>query len=133
MNAKYISYPEVTKEVLDTIKVGDLIKVNGWQKPMRVKGVSENYAVMIQKNFEGTHYSVIAKKPRAAGQHNAMRQGCFHCGKDDYIFGAAEFQYRFDDAEAVAKYLDEFETGETHLSERSAIPILTIHIKSNSK
>lgn len=126
----YTTYTEVTKEVLDSIQVGDLIKVNDWKKPMQVKGVSANYAVMIQKQFGDTYYSVIEKKPRSAGQHNAMRQGFFHCGKDDYIFGAVEFQYRFDDAEAVVKYLAEFEIGETHLSERTAIPILELHIKS---
>lgn len=130
MNAKYISYPEVTKEVLDTIKIGDLIKVNGWQKPMRIKGVSENYAVMIQKNFEETYYSVIEKKPRAAGQHNSMRQGFFHCGKDDWIFGSTQFNYDFENQAAVYEYLQEFESEKTHLSERNAIPILEIHIKS---
>lgn len=125
----YTTYTEISKEVLDTIKVGDLVKVNNWKKPMRIKGVSKNYAVMIEKQFGDTYYSVIEKKPRTAGDHNEMRQGLFHCGKDDYIFGATEFKYRFDDAEAVAKYLNEFETGETQLSVRTAIPILELHIK----
>ncbi|AIF52035.1 hypothetical protein [Pelosinus sp. UFO1] len=125
----YVSYTEVTKAILDSLQVGDLVKVSDWKKPMEIKGVSENYAVMVQKNFGDTYYSVIEKKPRTAGQHNAMRQGFFHCGKDDYIFGATEFKYRFDDVEAVTSYLAEFEKGETHLSERTAITISQLQVK----
>jgi hypothetical protein len=125
----YITYTEVTKEILDTIKVGDLVKVNDWKKPMRVKGVSENYAVMVQKQFKDTYYSVISKRPFDKGNHNAMRTGKFHCGRDNWIFGSAYFNYNFEDAEAVACYLQEFERGETELSHRSAIPILELHIK----
>ncbi|MDF2568642.1 MAG: hypothetical protein K0R55_246 [Sporomusa sp.] len=125
----YTTYTEVTKEILDTIKVGDLVKVNDWKKPMQIKGVSVNYAVMVKKQFKDTYYSVIEKKPRTAGQHNAMLQGYFHCGKDDWIFGDSEFGYKFDDAEAVARYLHKFEIEEAHLSERNAIPILELQVK----
>lgn len=127
--SNYIEYTEVTKEVLDSLQIGDLVKVNDWKKPMRIKGVSENYAVMVQKQFKDTYYSVIEKKPRSAGNHNAMCQGCFHCGKDDWIFGDPEFRYNFDDAEAVASYLQTFEADIAHLSERNAIPILTLQVK----
>lgn len=130
--AGYIAYTEVTKEVLDQIEIGDLIKVNDWTKPMRVKGVSNNYAVMIQKQFKDTYYSVIEKKPSDASDYNRLRLGCFHCGKDDYIFGSAYFNYKFDDAAAVALYLEEFESGKTRLSVRNAIPILKIHIKKGA-
>lgn len=126
----YTAYTEVTKEILDTIKIGDLIKVNNWKKPMKIKGVSENYAIMIENRFGTIYYSVIEKKPRTTGQHNAMLQGYFHCGKDDWIFGDSEFGYKFDDAEAVACYLNNFEIEEAHLSERNAIPILELHVKS---
>ena len=49
MKKEYVHYPTVTREILDTIKVGDLIRVNDWKKPMRVKAVSENYFVMTKK------------------------------------------------------------------------------------
>lgn len=126
--SNYVTYEEVTKEVLDKIKTGDLVKINDWKKPMRVKGVSKNYVAMVQKQFKDTYYSVIEKKPWDGTRHNAMCGGCFHCGKDDWIFGSAEFNYDFDNQEAVNKYLDEFEREETHLSVRNAIPISAIQI-----
>lgn len=128
----YTTYTEVTKEVLSTIENGDLIKVNDWGKPMKVKGVSENYAVMVEKNFGKTYYSVIEKKP-FGWNRNSMRQDRFHCGKDNCKFGSAHFNYNFDDAAAVTLYLEEFERGETELSVRNAIPILEIHIKKGGK
>lgn len=127
--AGYVTYTELTKEVLDSLQVGDLVRVNDWKKPMKIKGVSENYAVMIEKQFGNTYYSVIEKKPRTDGQHNAMRQGYFHCGKDDWIFGDPEFNYKFDDVQAISRYLQTFEVGESHLSERNAIPIMQLYVK----
>lgn len=129
----YVVYTEITKEVLDTIKIGDLIKVNDWKKPMQVKGVSENYAVMVQKNFGKEYYSVIEKKPWEGTVHNLMTSGNFHCGKDNWIFGSAYFDYNFNNVEGVVKYLQEFESGETELSVRNAIPILELHVKSGQK
>lgn len=41
MGYTYTTYEEVTREVLDSVKVGDLIKVNDWKKPMKVKAVSK--------------------------------------------------------------------------------------------
>ncbi|SFM09513.1 hypothetical protein [Pelosinus propionicus] len=125
----YTTYTEVTKELLDTIKVGDLIKVNDWKKPMKVRGVSPNYAVMTENNFGKTYYSVIEKKPWDGDRRNAMRGGRYHCGRDNWIFGAPHFEYKFDDEKAVAAYLQTFERGETELSVRNAIPILELHIK----
>lgn len=37
----YVRYPNVTREILDTVCVGDLIKINEWKVPLRVKAVSE--------------------------------------------------------------------------------------------
>ena len=48
MDKKYVHYSEVTREILNTIKAGDLVRVNNWDKPMQVKAVSENYFVMTQ-------------------------------------------------------------------------------------
>jgi hypothetical protein len=127
---KYITCKEVTKEVLDSLQVGDLVKINAWGQPMRVRGTSENYAVMAQNVFGKTYYSVIEKKPRTAGNHNEMIRGLFHCGPDFWLFGPPfEFAYKFDDAAAVQRYLQSFETGESELSERSSIPIHLIQIK----
>ena len=130
MRKPYEVHTEITKELLNSIGFGDLIKVNDWKKPMRVKGLSENYVVMTESQFGKIYYSVIEKKPREFGNHNAMRQGHFHCGKDDWIFGSTHFDYKFDNPVAIEKYLQEFESGETHLSERNAIPIMKLQINS---
>lgn len=42
----YVRYSNVTREILDTVCVGDLIKINEWKVPLRVKAVSENYFVL---------------------------------------------------------------------------------------
>ena len=63
MKNGYEQHTTITKELLDGIKVGDLIKVNDWKKPLRVKGVSDNYFVMATKQFGDTIYSVCEKKP----------------------------------------------------------------------
>jgi len=130
MKKEYTAYENVTKEILDTIKVGDLIKVNDWGKPLRVKGVSKNYFVMAAKQFKDTIYSVCEKKVRTLGRHNNMTEGMFHCGTDNWIFGDINFDYKFDDAEAIDKYLQSFEDGKTEISERSGIPINLLYIKT---
>lgn len=38
----YKHYENITREILDTIKVGDLVRVNDWTSPMLVKAVSKN-------------------------------------------------------------------------------------------
>lgn len=46
----YKHYENITREVLDTIKAGDLVRVNDWTCPMLVKAVSKNFFVMTCKN-----------------------------------------------------------------------------------
>ena len=52
-NQGYVCYAanEINKSVLDSIEVGDLVKVNDWTKPMRVKFVAENGFAMTQKTL----------------------------------------------------------------------------------
>ena len=134
MKNEYIHYSNVTREVLDTIKVGDLIKVNYWKKPMRVKAVSENYFVMTQKQFGNTYYSVCSKLPWDGIMHNAMRGGMFHCGPDDWIFGSPtsiyyDNLYEFENEDGNQAYLKEFEDDESHISERRGIAIYDLYVK----
>lgn len=126
----YIHYGEeqVTKEILNRIKVGDLIKINDWKKPLRVYGVSENYFCMARKAFGKWIYSVCEKKKWNGIRYNAMRGGMFHCGTDDYIFGG-DFDYDFEEADKVKEYLKEFESGKTRLSFRTSVPIYDLYIK----
>jgi hypothetical protein len=134
MGKQYVHYDNVTREILDTIKVDDLIKVNDWKKPMRVKAVSQNYFVMTQKQFKDTYYSVCSKLPWGGIRHNNMHGGMFHCSSDDWIFGSPlsidyEDLYEFENEEANQKYLQQFEDGECNLSERRGIAIYDLYVK----
>lgn len=145
MSKQYEHYvgEQVTKELLDSIKLGDLIKVNDWTKPLRVKGTSENYFVMATKQFGKTLYSVCEKKRRQEGQHNRMTPNMFHVSRDAWVFGWMgwkdfnlndNYSYQLDNPEWVEAYLKSFEyvpEGQelSRLSERVGIPIEEIWIK----
>lgn len=137
MNNNYEHYigENITKELLDSIKLGDLIKINDWKKPYKVKGVIDNYFVMSQKMFGKTYYSVCEKKRWNGTIYNNWRGGMFHCGADYWSFGVPieEFEYDFDDYNMTIKYLKTFE--ETDKSKirseltRRSIPIRELFIK----
>lgn len=106
----YKRYENITREILDTIKVGDLVRVNDWTSPMLVKAVSKNFFVMTCKKGKDTYYSVCSKLPWDGVRHNAMVGGMFHCGCDDWIFGTPlgikhENIYQFNDPELNKMYL----------------------------
>lgn len=127
MKKGYEIHREITKELLDSVKVGDLVKCNDWKIPYRVKGVSENYFVMARKMFGRVAYSICEKKPWRGFRHNAMTGGMFHIGPDHWVFGW--HSYDFDDQENMAEYLDSLEKGETCISERRGCPLTTMAIK----
>lgn len=134
MKKEYTHYTDITKEILDTIKVGDLVKVNCWAKPMRVKAVSENYFVMTKNQFGDIYYSVCSKLPWSGIRHNDMVGGMFHCSTDDWVFGSPltfdyEDLYKFENEEANQAYLQDFENGECQLSERRGIAIYDLYVK----
>lgn len=76
MMKNYETHVEITKELLDSIKVGDLIKINDWKKPLRVMGVSKNYFVMAVKQFSDTVYSACEK---TAQYHNLIARQPMIC------------------------------------------------------
>ena len=129
MNNKYTHYRNVTKEILDNVKVGDLVKINDWKRPMKVVGVSNNYFAMIQKVCGNICYSVCEKKQWGGIRYNAMRGGMFHCGTDNTIFGYIDTSYTFDNEKEIQRYLNAFENGEIELSVRNAVPIYELYIK----
>lgn len=133
MKKNYEIFHEITKELLDRVKVGDLVKFNDWVIPYRVKGVSENYFVAARKMFGKTYYSICEKKPWPGIRYNAMRGGMFHIGPDDMIFGWCGWpwghEYDFDNAEATAGYLKALEDGEMSISIRRGCPVFTMAIK----
>lgn len=138
MKKQYIHYTNVTKDILDIIKVGDLIKVNGWKRPMRVKAVSKNYFVMTQNQFGNKYYSVCSKLPWGGIRYNSMVGGMFHCSTDSFLFGCPlsinyPNLYEFENEEANRQYLQAFEDGEYELSERKGIAIFDLYVKRESE
>lgn len=120
---------------LRSVKVGDLIKVNDWKQPMRVKCVSDNYFVMTKNLFGNTYHSVVSKKPWNGVRHNNMIGGLCHCGTDDWVFGSpliseCEKLYEFNDEQYSKFYLESFEKGECELSHRTSMAIFDLYIKS---
>lgn len=69
----------LTKEVLDSIKVGDKIRCNNWKQPLTVKAVSDNYFIMTDKK----RYSICEKLPRKFTHNNAYKDR-FTIGPDNY-------------------------------------------------
>lgn len=140
---RFNKYTEVTKELLNSIKIGDLIKINNWKTPLIVRGISDNYIVMSDK--DNCEYSVIEKKP-CEYSYNKLIKGTFSASKDDCSFGFIDSkfdfesenmkQYRFDDKEWINEYLNAFEKGRDNsgisLSSRSGISIKTILISKEN-
>lgn len=81
--SKYKTYSyfdgTLTKEVLDSIKVGDKVYCNDWKQGMIVKAVSKNYIIMANKRF----YSICEKLPRKY-TYNYAYEGRFTIGPDNY-------------------------------------------------
>lgn len=130
-------YQNVSRLDLDTLKVGDQVKVNDWEDAMTVKAVSENYLVMTCQKDGDVYYSVCSKLPWHGIRHNAMRGGMFHCSTDDWVWGSPlciehKDVYKFEDPELSAQYLQDFEDGKCHLSERCGIPIYDLYVRRGS-
>lgn len=122
--AKYKEFCEITKELLDSVEVGDVVRMNDWKRGMVVRGVTANYFVMATMMFGEWLYSVCEKKPSKIN-YNMMTRGMFHIGRDSWVFGFGE--YKFDDKEWVDQYLNSFEDenceNHSELSVRGSVPI----------
>lgn len=79
----YYDIDELTKDVLDSIEVGNFVKCNSWKKPMMVVAVSKNYFIMIGRHFGTYIYSICEKLP-SKWTHNMYDEGCFRIGPDNY-------------------------------------------------
>jgi hypothetical protein len=131
MRKAYAHSQSVTKELLDAIEVGNLVRINNWERPMRVVGVSNNYLLMVRKSFGRGYYAVCEKLPWAGIRHNAMRGGMFHLGSDNWIGGSSGFPNDLNSIDEINAYLGEFERGHTELSARSAIPVYDLYVKAS--
>lgn len=126
MSKKYTQAEVPTKESLDSILIGDLVKINDWKRAVRVYGTSENF-VLVASPFMGSWlYSVIEKRPSTV-THNNRTRGAFTCGPDHWIFGYVD-GYRPKDRAWLDAYLASWESGETEFSRR-AISINKISVR----
>lgn len=118
----YEVFERPTKELLDTIKVGDMIKCNNWKESYRVKVVSENYFIATRPFFGNVLYT-ICHKDKAGFQHNSIVEDLPYIGPDDYVFGNFSYKDDYDDA------IKELEAGEMSVSERNGVALYSIQIK----
>lgn len=132
MKKEYEIYPktELTKEILDTIKVGDRIKVNSWKRPFTVRAVSENYFIMTVPFFDSYRYSICEKNKRGGRYNVCYRPECgyyedeFVCGPDDHYC-----LHDYEDPKECEIALKELEAGELEVSTRHGLGIWQIAIK----
>ena len=121
----------ITKELLNTIKVGDFIKVNTWKRPMKVIAVSENFFIMWRKHFDTFMYSICEKNKRGYAHNMFYRPKCgfdddeFVCGPDNYVFG----KYDYNDVDECREALVDLESGEMEVSQRRGWGIWHLEIK----
>lgn len=138
---RYKHYENITRELLDSIGVGDQIKVNGWSKPLTVVGVSENFFVMESKK----EYSVCDKRPSTftynEGRRNEIIKGKFRVARDCWLSGwyhNGECGRKFGDPNWVKEYLASFELDESNadrseLSQRGTETIRKIAIAKSDR
>lgn len=121
---------QITRELLDGIKVGDFVKFDNTRRGMRVWGVSENYILAGTKSFHGQYIYTVIWKVLWTGQYNAMNKDTFVHGPDDRIFGYLhDHAYELDNEEFVKDYLDAFEKEEVRLSYRRSVSIYSLKIR----
>ena len=132
---KYKEFFEITKELLDSVELGDVVKMNDWKRGMVVRGVSENYFVMAVNMFGQWCYSACEKLVRTHN-HNQMTQGMFHIGTDSWVFGYGD-GYHFDDPDWVSEYLASFdaegEEDRSEISVRRGVPIYSMAIRKAAR
>lgn len=105
-NIKVYKNSEVTKEILDDIKVGD--RISQTTKYMKVVGVSENFIFAVQNNFGELWHSVFSKTPDYNGR--------YFCGPMNGMGGCAWEDV--DTPEGVQKNLDLLESRVAEISRR---------------
>ncbi len=120
----------ITKEVLDSINVGDYVRCNYWKRAMKVRYVTENYFVCAVKAFgKGWIYSVCEKKPFGGIGYNDLIGGYFSIGTDNMVFGYQhDHAYEFDNEDFLKDYMSDFEDGTLKLSMRRSTALREIWI-----
>lgn len=127
---KYMLYQDkdITRDILDHIKIGDRVKLNGDKRPMRIIATSENYMLAIQNVFGNTLYSVISKN-KAKHNRNNVTKGRYYYGADNWISGYRNQGHHWENKEWLKTYLESFESGETEITTRNSVDLEKIAIK----
>ncbi len=139
---EYIEYRSINKELLDSVKPGDLIRINDINKSLTVISVSENYFVMGRKMLDKWEYLVCEKRQWKGVRKKLMVCGKFHVGTDGWVFGSPVWErfdceyYDFDNLEASQAYIDSFELPEedenrSYISIQNSVPISKLYIGSD--
>lgn len=131
MSSSYEYYTKavITKELLDSIKIGDRIICNDWTTALTVSGVSDNYFIMYRKlkkcpsYTNGIEYS-ICKKIKTEYTNNYLTPDYFSIGTDNSTFN----QYDHSKEQDTIIILKQLEQGKIQLS-ASAINLETIRIR----
>lgn len=133
----YLIYEDnnITKEVLDIIKVNDFVKINTWKRPMKVIAVSENFIIMWRKHFKTFGYSILEKFKR--GYSHNLVYGDENCGFsfNDFVCGPDNYYCKFDysNKQDCEKALTELENGDLEVSTRHGWGVYYIEIKQGEE
>ena len=128
MNKQYIEYRNITKELLDSIKIGDLIKCNNWTVPLKVNAVSENYFVMVRKLFDKTEYSICQKTVPNWSRNNVSGTTPI-IGVDNKLFNCIGDYAIPENAKELLRQMELKEMG-MEMSVRSSVDLTIIKIKN---
>ena len=63
MKQEYRTYTEITQKLLDSLKIGDMVRINDWKQSMPVCGVSKHYVVIAARQFGNWRCAVVQKVP----------------------------------------------------------------------
>ena len=127
------SETQLTKEILNSIKKGDLIKTEYDKKPQRVYGVSENYFVAATKAFGKFIYSIYDKN-LCVHSGLLLNPNHFWRGTDNQPFGFYHLDctgnlYNFESEIFITRYLEALENKDIGMSLRNSIFYMILYIK----
>lgn len=139
MSQYYRKYPQekITSKVIESIDVGDFIKINDEKRGMKVRAISQNYILLANKCF-GTQYlySIMSKHPAKFTKNNIIK-GLYYRGIDDRLFGFSSqsnlyASYDFENVLFLKDYLQALELGAISISQRNATAINTLYIRKGN-